>query len=61
MYRDKIVKKIVAFLQKGINREYESEGLSDNLFRFQLKLNEFKAKHNISVDDEIITDDGFLQ
>ena len=61
MYRDKIVKKIVAFLQKGINREYESEGLSDNLFRFQLKLNEFKAEHDVSIDDEIITDDGFLQ
>lgn len=61
MHNNKIVKKIISHLQKMINRDYERYGLTDSVFKNQLKLNEFKAKYNVVIDEEIITDDGFLQ
>ena len=61
MHNNKIVKKIISHLQKMINRDYEKYGLTDSVLKNQLKLNEFRAKYNIVLDEEIITDDGFLQ
>lgn len=61
MHNLKIGKSFTSTFQKIINREYERKGLTDNVLKAQLALNEFRTKHDIVLDEEIITDDGFLQ
>lgn len=61
MYNIKISERFASTLQKIIDKEYERTGLTDNVFKAQLALNEFKARYDIVLDEEIITDDGFLQ
>lgn len=61
MHSIKIGKSLASTLQKIIDREYERKGLTDNIFNAQLALNEFKARYDITLEEETVTDDGFLQ
>ena len=57
----KIASILLDFAQKRVNQLYEYDGLSDDVLNHQLKINEFRNKLNIPDQEEIITNDGFVQ
>ena len=44
--------RLLKMVQKLINREYERNGLSDDLLDLQIRLNKLVNKYNINFDEE---------
>ena len=55
-----MVKEQLAQLQKEINREFELNGITEELLEKQVKLNRLRYKHDIVDEGEVIYD-GYVQ
>lgn len=51
---DRIINKLLNFTQRQIAEAYQKDGLTDEILDLQLKLNEIRAKHDISEKDEFL-------
>ena len=49
-----MVKEQLSQLQKEINREFELNGITEELLEKQVKLNQLRHKHNIPDEQEYI-------
>ena len=58
--KTKIANKILNTTQRIIDRKYRKEGAIDNVIKAQVMLNEFRNKHDIPDENEIIYED-FVQ
>lgn len=58
--KNKIVKHILNTSQKLINRKYRKDGATNNVIKAQVMLNEFRNKHDLPDENEIIYED-FVQ
>lgn len=56
-----VVKKLLDFAQNLNNKLYEKEGLTESVLDNQVKINSYRAKYDILDENEVITDDGFVQ
>ena len=56
-----IIEKELRNKQKEINRMFEEEGLTDEILRKQLEINQKRNEHNIVDKKEIIDDGEFVQ
>ena len=44
--------RLLKMVQKHINREYEKNGLSDDLLDLQIRLNRLVNKYNVNFNEE---------
>ena len=58
--KNKIANKILNTTQKIIDRKYRKEGATKKVINAQVMLNEFRNKHDIPDENEIIYED-FVQ
>lgn len=48
--------KLIKFIQRYIDKKYEKHGLTDEILKQQIKLNQLKYKHNIIDPNEVVYD-----
>ena len=53
--------KLLDISQLLINQLYDKYGLTDDVFDLQVKLNTMRAETDISDNNEIVNDEGFVQ
>lgn len=44
--------RLLKFVQKLINREYERNGLNNDILELQIRLNKLVNKYNVNFDEE---------
>lgn len=59
--KDKLVKKLLNVSQRLNNILYERDGLTDEVLENQIKINEYRNKYDITDENEIVNDEGFVQ
>ena len=58
--KNKIANKILNTTQRIIDRKYRKEGATEKVINAQVMLNEFRNKHDLTDENEIIYED-FVQ
>ena len=48
-------------MQKKVNKEYDEQGLTDEILDEQIKINQKRNELNIPDQNQIINDEGFVQ
>lgn len=48
----KLQKKLIKYAQKTVTKEYEKNGLTDNVLNAQIRVNKMRNKYNINELDE---------
>ena len=49
---ENIATRLLKMVQKHINREYEKNGLSDDILDLQIRLNRLVNKYNVNFNEE---------
>ena len=53
--------RLLNWCQGQVNKLYEKHGLTDKILEYQIRINTIRANHNIPDENDIITDDGYVQ
>lgn len=53
--------RLLNWYQRQVNKQYEKYGLTDKVLEHQIRINKIRADHNIPDENDIITNDGYVQ
>lgn len=57
----RLARRILKRTQKLNDKLYEKEGLTDKVLINQLRINRIRSKLDLEDEDNIVTDDGYVQ
>lgn len=56
-----INKKILEWCQRRNNKLYENNGLTDKVLENQIRINKIRTKKNVHDNENVLTDEGYVQ
>lgn len=56
-----VTKRVLDWCQERVNYFYWRHGLTDKVLEFQIRINRIRSKLDLEDEDNIVTDDGYVQ